>query len=286
MKRLPYDGDIICVRGAGDLATGVIQKLARAGARVLALEIENPTAIRRHVALSSCIQEAGKIMQVEDIIARYVKQDRIAIEACWAAGEIPVVSDPYGNLIKEWKPVCVVDAILAKRNVGTTKEMAPITIGMGPGFCALEDVDCVIETMRGNSLGRLIMEGSAIPNTGVPGEIGGKSQDRVIHAAASGSVIHRSKIGQYLKKGEPILEVGSCIMTAPFDGVIRGLIVEGMEVLKGMKIADIDPRVLDRDIIFSISDKARCLGGAVLEAYLYFKRLKGITGTPVLKREE
>lgn len=274
MKRLPLDGDIICVRGAGDLATGVIQKLVRVGLRVFALEIEKPTAIRRQIACSTALTNSDKTMEVEDIKARCVEMNQGAIEACWEEGIVPIIVDPEGRSISLMHPICVVDAILAKRNLGTHRGLAPITIGMGPGFSAPEDVDCVIETMRGHRLGRLITQGEPLQNTGTPGDVGGQSKKRVIHAVDAGTVIHKCEIGDFLQMGDPILEVGGQIMTAPFAGVIRGLITAGMEVPKGMKIADIDPRNLDEESVFSISDKARNLGGAVLEAYLYMKRMK------------
>ena len=80
-------------------------------------------------------------------------------------GKVPLIVDPDGASITALKPEVVVDAILAKKNLGTNRSMAPLTIGLGPGFAAGEDVDIVIETMRGHNLGRIIREGSAIPNT-------------------------------------------------------------------------------------------------------------------------
>lgn len=272
-ERLPLTEDIICIRGAGDLATGVIQKLMRSGMRVFVLEIENPTAIRRHVALSSAIQNKDKTMEVEDVKGCFV-ESKEEIKKCWEKGEVPIMIDPFGKMVEEMKPIGVVDAILAKKNLGTHRKMAPVTIGLGPGFTAGEDVDVVVETMRGAKLGRLIFKGEAIPNTGVPGNIGGQAEARVFHAISSGSVESYCNIGDDVKEGDLVLKVGGEPMYAPFDGVIRGMIVEGMKVPKGFKIADIDPRKLDQETIFSISDKARCLGGGVLEAFLYEKRLK------------
>lgn len=259
--------NLIVVRGAGDLATGVIQKLYRAGFHVVALEVENPTTIRTNVALSSAVYDGE--CTVEDITARLI--DNIEqLDRCYKEGRVPVVVDPNCNIINKLNPDCVVDAIIAKKATGTNMSMAPITIALGPGFEAGKDVNAVIETMRGHNLGRLILDGKAIPNTGVPGEIGGKSAQRVIHAPDRGEVVPYYKVGQKIEKGETLLKVGGACMTAPFTGLVRGIIRNGMVVTKGMKIADIDPR-LDVDWN-TISDKARCLGGAVLEAYLYLKR--------------
>ena len=264
--------DVIVVRGGGDLATGVIQKLARAGMKVLVLEVEKPTAIRRSVALCEAVYEGR--FQVEDIVCVRVASLAEA-NICWEKGEVPLMVDPKGSVIKEIKPDCVVDAILAKRNLGTAKDMAPVVLGLGPGFCAGEDVHAVIETMRGHDLGRLLLAGTAQPNTGIPGEIGGKSELRVLHASCKGMVTNRKKIGEVAQQGEVLLEIDGVEVTAPFTGLIRGLIRPGMQVPQGMKIGDIDPRVtVDWN---TISDKARCLGGAVLEGYLYLKQKREAT---------
>ncbi len=269
MKVLQMKKEIIGVRGAGDLATGVIQKLARSGFRVYALEVAKPTAIRRQVALSTAIAEGEA--QVEDIRARRVDFSLRNLEACWQQGIVPVVVDPEASSVKVANPAALVDAILAKRNLGTNREMAPITIGLGPGFVAPEDVNVVIETMRGHSLGRMIKKGGALPDTGTPGEIGGRGRERVIHAPVSGAVGHIVALGEYVEEGTSLLRVGETIVKAPFAGVLRGLIAEGMVVPEKMKIADLDPRKLDKEQIWQISDKARCIGGAVLEALLYLQ---------------
>ena len=252
----------IVVRGGGDLATGVVQKFFHAGFPVVVLETSAPTAIRRSVALCEAVYDG--FARVEDMSCRRVS-GLDELENCWQQGLIPLLIDPLGETIGQIQASAVIDAILAKRNLGTHRDMAPITIALGPGFCAGEDVDVVIETMRGHDLGRLIFKGCAMPNTGIPGEIGGKSGQRVIHAPASGTVIHKKHIGDVVEGGEVIMTVGGTEIRAPFTGLLRGLIREGAEVPKGMKIADIDPRT---DVDWrTISDKARCLGGAALEAY-------------------
>jgi xanthine dehydrogenase accessory factor len=254
----------IVVRGGGELATGVVQKFFRAGFPVVILETSAPTAIRRSVALCEAVYDGSA--RVEDMVCRRVS-GLDELEDCWQQRAIPLLIDPAGEIICQLRPSAVIDAILAKRNIGTHRGMAPVTIALGPGFCAGEDVDVVIETMRGHDLGRLIFKGSAAPNTGIPGEIGGKSGQRVIHAPASGTVIHKKQIGDIVQRDEVLLIIEETEVRAPFTGLLRGLIREGLAVPKGMKIADIDPRT---DVDWhTISDKARCLGGAALEAYFY-----------------
>lgn len=257
--------DLIVVRGGGDIATGVIQKLHRAGFLVLVLEAERPMAIRRTVSLCEAVRCGAAT--VEDITARRV-QTQEDMRRCWDAGEVPLAVDPAGDWIARLSPGWVVDAILAKRNLGTRMDMAPAVIALGPGFTAGVDAHAVVETMRGHDLGRLILQGGALPNTGIPGELGGKSAERVIHAPCQGEVRHRKAIGDVVEKGEAVLLVGDTPCCAPFSGLLRGLIAE-MPVRKGAKIADIDPRT---DVDWhTISDKARCIGGGVLEACLYLR---------------
>lgn len=264
MRFLHSSKKTIIVRGGGDLATGVVQKFHRAGFNVLILETSKPTAIRRSVALCEAVYDG--VVQVEDIVCRKIS-GLDEIEACWQEGEVPLLVDPTGNSIKEIKPSAVIDAIIAKRNLGTTKCMADITIALGPGFNAGEDVHAVIETKRGHDLGRLILQGYAKPNTGIPGKIAGETKKRVIHAPTHGIIKHSKQIGDIVSHGETIFTISNTKVHAPIDGLLRGLIREGIEVKKGMKAADIDPRT-DIDWL-TISDKARCLGGAALEAYFY-----------------
>jgi xanthine dehydrogenase accessory factor len=272
-KNMKTNG-IIVVRGGGDIATGIVQKFHRSGFRLLVLETEKPSAIRRSVSLCQAVYSG--YTEVEDISCRLI--DSLAdLDACYARNEVPVLVDPEGKSIIELKPAALIDAILAKRNMGTHRDMAPVTIGIGPGFCAPQNVSAVIETMRGHDLGRLILKGQALPNTGIPGDVGGKSSQRVIYAPSAGKVTHIRQIGDKVEAGEAICRISSIvkaceessdiIVTAPFKGLLRGLISEGLEVPKGLKIADIDPR-LDVDCN-TISDKARCIGGAALEAYLF-----------------
>ena len=268
--------DIIVVRGGGDIASGAIQKLYRSGFKVLVLETETPSAIRRKVAFCEAVYE--KEIEIEGIKARLVDNDE-EIQDCWDSDIVPVMIDSRGKVIERLKPLAVVDGILAKQNFGTKRSMAPITVALGPGFSAPEDVDIVIETMRGHNLGRIIEEGRASENTGVPGVIAGFGIERVIYSDYSGVITNIEKIGNVVEKGDVIAVVGDNEIYASISGVLRGIIRDGYKVKKGLKIADIDPRISEKDNCFTISDKARNIGGAVLESILYLKKKKGIVTT-------
>ncbi len=263
---------LIVVRGAGDMATGSIVRLSRAGFRVLALETPLPTAIRRTVAFSEAIYEGAA--SVEGLKAARASTVSEALELL-DSGIIPILVDPEARCLPELSPSALVDAILAKRNHGTRTGMAPVVVALGPGFSAPRDAQAVIETNRGHDLGRVILEGEAEPDTGVPGIIGGKGAERVIHAPVAGIVEALRGIGDIVAPGDPILaivEEGSGnrrIVASPLGGVLRGLIRPSLHVPAGMKIADVDPRG-DRAHCFSISDKARAVAGGVLEAVLAF----------------
>ena len=270
--------DLIVVRGAGDLATGTIHRLKKAGFRLLVLEAEHPAAIRRQVALSEAVY-AGSA-RVEDVEAVHMDVDLAEkknrkelleqeMERIWKKDGVPVLVDPAGLSIAALRPAVVVDAILAKKNLGTTKEMAPLVIALGPGFTAGEDVDVVIETKRGHNLGRVIRSGSAVPNTGIPGIIGGYGKERVMHAQAEGILRNAASIGDIVEARAVIAEIetenGTVPVEASLSGLLRGLIRDGYPVTKGFKIADIDPRKEELQNCFTISDKARCIAGSVLE---------------------
>jgi xanthine dehydrogenase accessory factor len=254
--------NLVVVRGAGDLATGVICRLHHAGYRVLALEIERPTTIRRTVAFSEAIYQGT--MTVDGVVCRRASSDREA-KTIMDNGEVALLVDPSGQAIVSMRPGAVVDAIIAKKNLGTTTGMAPFVVALGPGFMAGRDCHCVIETMRGHDLGKIITDGMAIANTGVPGLIGGYSAERVIHSSTAGEFISNLQIGDVVRKGDVIATIGEAPVIATIDGVLRGLLRNHLEVPQGFKIADIDPRG-DVSHCFSVSDKARAIGGAVLEA--------------------
>lgn len=263
--------DIIIVRGGGDIASGAIQKLSRSGFKVLVLEIDKPTSIRRKVSFSEALYEEKAV--IEDLTS--VRAENIEeVFKAWHLNNIPVAIDPFGKYIDLLKPDIVVDAILAKKNLGTNMNMAPITIGLGPGFEAGKDVDAVIETNRGHNLGRLILKGKASADTGVPGIIAGFSKERVIYSPCSGIISNVKEIGDVVKAGDIIAYVDKAPVKAAIDGVLRGLIRNNREIKKGLKIADIDPRLSEKENCCTISDKARNIGGAVLEAVLYLKNVK------------
>lgn len=261
--------NIIIVRGGGDIATGTIHRLHNCGFSVLVLETKKPSSIRRKVSFSEAIYD-GEIT-IEQVRAKYVKTIDEAM-TCFKENVIPVMIDEAADIVAQVKPKVLVDAILAKRNVGTNRDMANITIGLGPGFTAGKDVDAVIETMRGHNLGRIIYEGSAMENTGVPGNIGGFTKERVIYSPAAGTIKNIHHIGDLVEQGEVLAHIGDTPVLASICGVLRGLIRDGYTVTKGFKIADIDPRYSEKDNCFTISDKARCIAGSVLEAIFYLSK--------------
>lgn len=271
---------LIIVRGGGDLATGVVQALFQAGFRVLILEADRPSAIRRQVSLCEAVYDGQTV--VENMTCRRCRSiDELS--TVWGRQEIPLLVDPEGKAIQMLHPWAVVDAILAKNNLGTNREMALHTVALGPGFTAGRDVDAVIETKRGHRLGRIIREGTAAANTGIPGIIAGYGKERVIHSEAAGFVYGLVGIGDRVKKGQPlavltdvpvpdgmaVTEAMGIPVSASLTGLVRGLIRDGYYAPQGFKIADIDPREHEYHNCFTISDKARSLGGAVLTALLW-----------------
>ena len=251
---------VIC--GGGDLATGVAVRLFRAGFSVMILEVDRPTVIRLPVSFARAVYEGKAI--VEEVEAVLIPSWEKAKDTN-KQGKIPVLVDPEGYCIGKLSPDVLVDAILAKRNLGTRINQAPLVIGLGPGFTAGKDADVVIETMRGHNLGRVYYHGQAAPDTGVPGEVGGESIRRLLRAPAEGKIVPLYKIGDLVKKGEVIAEVEGVPLKAEISGVLRGLIYPKSRVTKGMKVGDIDPRGII-EYCFTVSDKARSIGGAVLEA--------------------
>lgn len=316
------EDSLIIVRGAGDLATGVIYALWMAGYPVIALEVAQPTAIRHAVAISEAVYDGSAVVEgMEGILANSTEEALQII----SSGKVAVMVDPDGSFIRTLQPMVVVDAILAKRNLGTHHDMAPLTIALGPGFVAgsaeagsaepgsselgsaepgnaeagsaelgssepgsaepgnaeaaaesmsarsIADVDVVIETMRGHNLGRLILSGSALPNTGVPGSIAGHAADRVMHTTAAGVFRCVRAIGDSVNKGDVIAfvetEKGERVpVEATLTGILRGILRDGTIVPVHMKAADIDPRPDQRQNCFTISDKSRSIGNSVLMA--------------------
>ena len=259
--------NLVVLRGGGDLATGVAVRLFSSGFDVLILETDAPTAIRRTVSFCQAVYDGSAV--VENINARLVNS------FTYPSGNIPVMIDPDTEILSEISPLAVVDAVIAKKNLGLSKETADIVIALGPGFKAGKDCHAIIETMRGHNLGRVIYSGEAAPDTGAPGAINGITKERVIHASCAGKLSIIKDIASIVKKDETIALINNTPVKATIDGLVRGMIRDGHEVPEGMKIADIDPRLSETENCFTVSDKARALGGGVLEAILHLRSKNG-----------
>lgn len=257
---------MVIIKGAGDLATGVAHRLVCCGFSVVMLDIPEPTVIRRTVAFAEAIYQ--KEHTVEGITAALARSSR-EVNGILKMRKVAVIVDPQWLAVKKLQPVAVIDAILAKRNLGTSMDDAPIVIGLGPGFTAGLDVQAVVETKRGHDLGKVLYSGSAIPDTGIPGDIGGYSAERLLLSPSEGIFQSIRKIGDIVQAGDIVAFVGKEPVLATIPGVLRGLLHSGLKVTKGFKIGDIDPRG-NRLNCFTISDKARSVAGGVLEAIIHF----------------
>ena len=260
---------LVIIRGAGDLASGIAIRLYRSGFQVVMTDLEKPLAIRRTVAFCEAIRYGN--MTIEGIEA--VGCEVSTVSDILSQKKIAVLADPEAKCIKALNPIAVVDAILAKKNLGTTINDAPVVIGVGPGFTAGVDCHAVVETMRGHTLGRTIYEGAALPNTNIPGLIGGFAGERVLRAPDTGVFKQVLEIGAVVKAGDIAGFVNDKPMICTIDGVLRGLIAEGTDVKAGLKCGDVDPRG-DTTYCTLSSDKALAIGGGVLEAILHFSTKK------------
>ncbi|MCL2129975.1 MAG: selenium-dependent molybdenum cofactor biosynthesis protein YqeB [Treponema sp.] len=284
---------LVIIKGAGDLASGIALRLFHAGFDIVMTEIASPLSVRRTVSFSRAVYEGSALVEdVTAVLAAHGEDVKKILsksgDGTSSSGSCPcglrldtqrkilVIVDPEADVIKSLKPCAVVDAIMAKKNTGTKIGDAPIVIGTGPGFIAGIDCHAVIETQRGHSLGRVITEGSAIPNTGVPGSIGGFTSERLLRVPADGIFKAFFSIGDYVKKGDTVAMVKSVLKSgadipikAEINGILRGILPEGIEVKSGMKAGDIDPRC-DKQHCYTVSDKALAIGGGVLEAILRF----------------
>lgn len=257
----------VVIRGAGDLATGIGWRLHQCGFQVAMTDLPKPTCIRRTVAFSTALEPEQKgTMWVEGVQAVVCTQPQQAIQAM-EEGKVALLPDPEGSCIAQLAPDALVDAILAKRNLGTRMEDAPLVIGVGPGFCAGQDCHYVVETQRGHRLGRVIEQGPAQPNTGIPGNIQGYTSQRILRSPATGVFEPMAQIGQLVKAGQTVGMVDGQPMVAEIDGMIRGMLAAGIGVTPGFKCGDVDPRGQQADHT-TISDKARAIAGGVLEAIL------------------
>ena len=294
------------IKGAGDLATGIAWRLKKCGHDIVMTETDVPTTVRRTVAFSRAVYEqkaavegieaeyAGKYGNAQDMDTT-IRTLPVRVEEILSMDRIAVITDPEAALLNDFRPEVLIDAIIAKKNTGTSINNAAMVIGVGPGFTAGRDCHCVIETKRGHYLGKVIYTGSAIPDTGVPGDIGGYTVERIIRAEADGIFIPVRQIGERTEKGDLLAKVfvdmnavdkGEGIpVYAQIPGIIRGMLQEGVVVFKGMKCGDIDPRC-EQEHCHTISDKARAIAGGALEAVSRFERRRNSLGIVLLASGE
>ena len=298
---MPAEKPLVLIRGGGDLGTGVALRLQRAGWRVIITELLQPLVIRRAVAFASAIYDGS--IEVEGTLGLRIHSEHVEREAaaCWAAERVPVVVDPDRVATARLRPVAVIDAIMAKANTGTHIDDAPIVVALGPGFTAGVDCHAVIETQRGHNLGRVYYQGAAQPNTGIPGNLGGQDAQRAVRAPLAGVFYAHRKIGDRLGAGEVIGRViavdipltdsaagrlasidrdasqplGVVVKTG-IEGILRGVLHDGLKVAANTKVADVDPRATV-EYCYTVSDKSWAVGGGVLEAVLYLQR-KNLSG--------
>lgn len=257
---------LVLIRGAGDLASGIALRLFHAGMQIIMTDLPAPTSIRRTVCFSEAI--VHRTTTVEDVTAYFAETPKDAL-AISAKNAIAVLADPSLNCLSVLRPDALVDAILAKRNLGTHITDAPCVVGVGPGFVPGTDCHCAIETMRGHTLGRVLTDHPPLPNTNIPGLIGGYAGERVLRAPADGVFHLLLPIGSMVKQGDIAGEVNGEPMYCHIDGVLRGILADGTPVCKGMKAGDVDPRG-EISYCSQVSDKALAIGGGVLEAILRF----------------
>ncbi len=261
------DDLVVLIRGAGEMATGVAHRLHQSHFKICMTDIPYPLAVRREVAFSEAIYEGEK--EVEEVRTKLISKPE-EIESVWKKSHIPILVDPDGKKTRNFlKPDVLIDAIMAKKNLGTQIHDAPLVIGLGPGFTSGKDVHLVVETNRGHNLGRVIFNGPAESDTGIPGEVGGYAIERLLRTMKKGIFHPQKSIGERVNKGAVVAVADDFPVIAKISGVVRGLLREGVEVKKGMKVGDIDPRG-KKELCFTISDKARAIAGGVLEAILYW----------------
>lgn len=255
---------LVLIRGAGDIASGIAWRLWHAQQNIVMTDLPQPTAIRRTVAFSTALEQGHMTIEGVDAIACTDLRD---VQRALNNRKIAVLPDPTLSQALQISPDIVIDAILAKRNLGTTIQMAPLVIGIGPGFCAGQDCHYVIETQRGHRLGRVISQGCAAPNSGIPGNISGYTTQRILRAPCDGIFRSHTSIGALVKAGQVVAEVSGTPVICEIDGMIRGMLADNIPVTSGFKCGDVDPRGSDAEFD-TISDKARAVAGGVLEAVL------------------
>ena len=254
----------VLIWGGGDLASGVALRLFRAGMRVLVVETKQPLAVRRSVSFAQAVYDGQT--EIEDLTGKLV-ENLDQIRSCWESSIIPVIVDPDLSLLEDYRPLVLVDARMRKKYNDLSLDLADLIIGLGPGFVVGKNCHAAVETNRGHYLGRVFWEGSPQADTGIPGKVEAYTKERVLHAPASGEVVAHVKIGDAVKHGDAVLSVDGVDVLTPFDGVVRGLIREGIHVRKGMKVGDVDPRP-ETFRCWTVSEKSLAIGGGVLEAIL------------------
>ncbi len=259
----------VLIKGGGEMASAVAHRLSQAHFKVCMAEIPHPQAVRRGVAFCEAIYEGEK--EVEGVVAKVISSADEVFKV-WEENKVPILVDPETRVKDFLNPDILIDAIMAKKNLGTKISDAALVIGLGPGFRAGSDVHLVVETNRGHNLGKIILQGESEENTGIPGEIAGFSTERVLRAPISGRFSSPKKFGDYVQAGEVVARVEDSPVQATIEGVLRGLLRDGSEVWKGMKVGDIDPRGI-KEFCSTISDKSRAIAGGVLEGILlHFNR--------------
>lgn len=262
----------VVIRGGGDLSTGVALRLHRVGMRIVILEVAQPTMIRCAISLGTAVYDGSTT--VEGTTARHVQLED-QLQTVWSDNEIPVIVDADASSLPQLRPDVLVDAIIAKSNIGTRIDHAPSVVALGPGFTVGVDCHAVVETNRGHNLGRVYYEGAAQKDTGTPGQLGGQSTKRALRAPVAGNFRAELRIGDCVEKGQIVAHVDNSPVVSEIDGVLRGLLHDGLVVPEGMKIADVDPRGVVAHC-YTISDKSWAVGGGVLEAILSL-RLPNVT---------
>jgi len=252
----------VVVRGAGDVASGVIRLLCESGFGVIALEKPDPDCVRRYVCFAQAYYNGEtEVAGVTAVLVKSVDQAVSAIEN----KRVPLLIDPHAKSLSDFKPEIVVDGRMLKQNIDTSCDLAPIVIGLGPGFTAGKNCHAAVETRRGDALGRVIYDGSPQADTGVPAAVNGISLKRVLRSPADGIFTANCAIGDMVKKGRVTGWIAGISVVAETDGVVRGIIHDGLKVSAGQKIGDIDPRGI-RELCYRISDKAEAIAGGVFSA--------------------
>lgn len=263
---MKLEAGLVLIKGGGDIATGVAHRLFTSGFKIVMTELEAPLVVRRTVSFAEAVYQGQK--EVEGITGVKIDHASEVIETC-KTGKIPVLVDPGLSSLNQLKPQVLIDATMQKKAAAIDKNFAQVVIGLGPSFEAKKNVDAVVETARGHHLGKAIYHGKAMENTGIPGEVAGYTVERVLRAPEQGKFLVNVSIGDYVEAEDVVGEVAGVPVKAKIDGIVRGLLMNGQKVKKEMKIGDIDPRA-SREHCFTISDKARAIGGGVLEAILHF----------------